>query len=215
VTDPRVTAYLQKQNGRRMTGAVLLIGAVLSALTGYYLSHSGDTLVAAALSPTDLNLKLVTDQKDASGKPLPNMHMGGKKFDLPKAKLKPNQALLIDLQQDPGRPTSNRTRVVTIELLEPGVDEQKRHGEKPVYAATQRDPFVFDDGDAGDMDFRFHLTVPEPKDYGLLVRVSDDNPAWDKLSVTVKAVRGSAIPMYWGGAAMFLFGLIFTWIGRV
>ncbi len=215
--DAQVDAYLDKLAQRRMAGAAVLIGAVLSLTTGYFVSHSGDTVLREKIEPTDLKLQKATGQKDEKGNPLPDSYVGGKKLDLDLEKAQSNQVVYVELYQDPGRTkTTNRTRNVTVELLEPGVDEKtKKAGEKPVYAATPREPFIFEDGDLNEESFSFHMTVKEPKKYGLLIRVSDDVAEWGKLDVWVKTVRASALPFYWGGAAMFLIGLIFTWLGRV
>ena len=215
-----VQEYLQKMASRRMAGAALLIGAVLSMTTGYFTSHSGTSVIKARLQSTDLDLKYEKNLKDEKGRALPAAYLGGKKFDLTTTKR--NQVLLIELTQSPGPGTSNRTRNPTVEVLETAKDEKTgQTGEKPVYAAMPDDPFVVEDGSGSNLSFRFHMTVKEPKKYGLLLRISDDIPPsgrqaqWGLLDLSVKAVRASALPFYWGGAIMFLIGMVCTWLGRV
>ena len=191
----------------------MLIGAVLSMTTGYFTSHSGTSLLKERIESTDFDLKHEKSPKDAKGRALPPAWLGGKKFDLETTK--PNQVLLVELTQSPGPATVNRTRNPTVEVLETGTDEKTgKTGEKPVYAAMPDEPFVVEDGSGSNLSFRFHMTVKEPKTYGLLLRVSDDQAQWGPLDLSVKAVRG-ALPFYWGGAIMFLIGMVCTWLGRV
>jgi len=209
-----VQEYLQKMASRRMAGAALLIGAVLSVTTGYFTSHSGTLVLKEQLQSVDFDLKYEKSPKDAKGRVLPSAYLGGKKFDLETTK--PNQVLLVELTQSPGPGTINRTRNPTVEVLETGTDEKTgQTGEKPVYAAMPNEPFVVEDGSGSNLSFRFHMTVKEPKKYGLLLRVSDDQAQWGPLDLSVKAVRGSALPFYGGGAIMFLIGMVCTWLGRV
>ena len=209
-----VQEYLRKMAGRRMAGAALMIGTVLSLTTGYFMSHSGTSMLKERLRSDDFNLKHEKSPKDEKGRTLPAAYLGGKKFDL--TTTKPNQVLLIELTQSPGPATINRTRNPTIEVLETATDEKTgKTGEKPVYATMPDEPFVVEDGSGSNLSFRFHMTVKEPKTYGLLLRVSDDQAQWGPLDLSVKTVRASALPFYWGGAIMFLIGMVCTWLGRV
>ena len=212
----RVDAYLRQMAQRRMIGAALLVGAIVSYAGGYVFSRSGDVILEKQARSSDFKLQKATGLKDRQG-PLPDSYLGGVKYDI-ETKRK-GQVLYIELEQAASRTQQRQTtRSITVELLETGVDpknQAKGKGEKSVYSFMAKEPMEFDGSSVDNATFAFHMTVKDPKQYGLMVRVADSAAVWGTLNVQVKTVTASALPFYWGGGLMFVIGLVFTWLGRV